>query len=175
MLAAGAGPLSRRGVFASQEMQKVRGLQFRQPISLARFVDQKRKGDCSFVTKHPRVMAVAQSNSGKSGSFVAKGLLVFAQLRDVLAAKNSPVVPQKNQDGRSPGPQRAKTNVSPIAIGKGDLGESAAEGILHASSILSSGSRTVKHSACWLCVSTLDTSFPLADRHAACVYNPAPP
>jgi hypothetical protein len=59
MLAAGAGPLSRRGVFASQEMQKVRGLQFRQPISLARFVDQKRKGDCSFVTKHPRVMAVA--------------------------------------------------------------------------------------------------------------------
>jgi hypothetical protein len=102
-------------------------------------------------------MAVAQSNGGKSGSFVAEGLLVFAQLRDVLAAKNSPVVPQKNQNGRSPGPQRAKTNVSPIAIGKGDLGESAIEGIFHASSILSSGFRAVKHHACGFCVSTLDT------------------
>jgi len=102
-------------------------------------------------------------------------LLVFAQLRDVLAAKNSAVVPQKDHNGWLPGPQGAKTNVPPIAVGKGDLGESAAEGILHASSILSSGSRTVKHSDCWLCVSTLDTSFPLAVRHAACVYNPAPP
>jgi hypothetical protein len=67
-------------------------------------------------------------------------LLVFAQLRDVLAAKNSPVVAQKNQNGRLPGPQRAKTNVSPIAIGKGDFSESAVEGIFHSSSIFSSGS-----------------------------------
>jgi hypothetical protein len=74
-------------------------------------------------------------------------LLVFAQLRDVLTAKNSAVVAQKNQHGRLPGPQRAKTNVPPIAIGKGDLGESAAEGIFHASSILSSGSRAVKRRA----------------------------
>jgi hypothetical protein len=59
MMAAGAGALSRRGVFASQEMQKVRGLQFRHTISLAGFVDQKRKGDAGFVTKHPRVIAVA--------------------------------------------------------------------------------------------------------------------
>jgi len=93
-------------------------------------------------------------------------LLVFAQLRDVLAAKNSPVVPQKNQNGRLPGPQRAKTNVPPIAIGKGDLGESAVEGIFHASSIFGSRSRVVKHAASGLCVSTPDT---------ACVYNPAPP
>jgi hypothetical protein len=59
MMAAAAGALSRRGVIASQEMQKVRGLQFRHTISLARFVDQKRKGDASFVPKHPRVIAVA--------------------------------------------------------------------------------------------------------------------
>jgi hypothetical protein len=155
MMAAGAGALSRRGVFASQEMQEVRGFQFRHTISLAGFVDQKRKGDASFVTKHPCVIAVAQSNGGKSGSLVAEGLLVFAQLRDVLAAKNSAVVPQKNQNGRLPSPQRAKTIVLPIAIGKGDLGESAAEGIFHASSILSSGSRAVKRRACGLWVLTL--------------------
>jgi hypothetical protein len=164
MVAAGAGAPSRRRVFASQEMQKVRGLQFRHSISLACFVDQKRKGDAGFVTKHPRVMAVAQSNGGKGGSFVAEGLLVFAQLRYVLAAKNSPVVPQKNQNGRSRGPQRAKTNGSPIAIGKGDLGESAVEGIFHASSILSSGSCAVKHHACGFYVSTLDTFISSARR-----------
>jgi hypothetical protein len=83
-------------------------------------------------------------------------LLVFAQLRDVLATKNSTVVPQKNQNGRLPGPQRAQANVPPIAIGKGDLGESAVEGIFHASSILSSGSRAVKRRPCGLRVLALD-------------------
>jgi hypothetical protein len=39
MVAASAGAPSRRGVFASQEMQRVRGLQFRHSISLACFVD----------------------------------------------------------------------------------------------------------------------------------------
>jgi len=56
---------------------------------------------------------------------------VFAQLRDVLAAKDSPIVPEKNQYGRLSGPQRAKTNLTPIAIGKSNLCEPAAEGIFH--------------------------------------------
>src|ERR1700675_69936 len=147
MMAAGASALSRYGVFASQEMQEVRGLQFCHAINLAGFVDQKRKSDAGFFTEGSRVGAVAQSNRGKSGSFVPEGLLMFAQLRDVLAAKDSSIVPEKYENGRLPGPQRAKTNVPPIAIGKGDLGKSAAEGIFHASSILSSGSRAVKRRA----------------------------
>jgi hypothetical protein len=161
MMAAGAGPPSRRCVFASQEMQKVRGLHCRHTIGPAGFVDEEWKGDASFVTKHPRVVAVAESNGGKSSSFVAEGLLVFAQLRDVLAAKDSPVVPQKNQNGRLPGPQRAKTKVLPIAIGKDDLGEPAAEGIFHDSSILSRGSPAVKSCASILWVSTPDVLISL--------------
>jgi hypothetical protein len=54
-------------------------------------------------------------------------LFVFAQLRDVLAAKDSSIVPEKNQNGGLPGPQRAKSNLEPIAIGKGDLREPAAK------------------------------------------------
>jgi hypothetical protein len=72
---------------------------------------------------------------------------VFAQLRDVLAAKDSAVMSQKNQNGSLPGPQRAKTNLLPIAIRKDDLCEPAAERIFHASSILSSALPTVKRSA----------------------------
>jgi hypothetical protein len=126
MMAAGTRALSCRGILAPQKMQKVRRLQFHRAISLARFVDQKRKGDARFFAKYSRIIAVAQSDRGKGGSFVAEGLLVLAQLRDVLAAKNSAIVAEKNQHGSLPGPQRAKSDFPPIAIGKGDLCEPAA-------------------------------------------------
>ena len=146
-MAAGAGPPSRRCVFASQEMQKVRGLHCRHTIGPAGFVDEEWKGDARFFTKYSRIIAVAHSDRGKGGSFVAEGLLVFAQLRDVLAAKDSSVVPEKNQHGRLRGPQRAKKNPLPIAIGKADLCEPAAEGFFHAFPILGRAYRTVKRSA----------------------------
>jgi hypothetical protein len=59
MMAAGSGALSRYGVFASQEMQEVRGLQVGHAITLPLFVDQKRKGNARFFTKHPCIIAVA--------------------------------------------------------------------------------------------------------------------
>ena len=126
MMAAGTRALSRRGIFTPQKMQEIRGLQFHRSISLARFVDQKWKGDSRFLAKHSCVIAVAQSNRDKKGSAVAKGLFVFAQLRDMLAAKNSAIVAQKNQHGSLFGPQRAKSDFPPFAIGKGDLCEPAA-------------------------------------------------
>jgi hypothetical protein len=126
MMAAGTRALSRRGIFTPQKMQEIRGLQFHRAISPARFVDQKRKVDARFFAKYSRIIAVAQSDRSKGGSFVAEGSLVFAQLRDVLAAKNSAIVAEKNQHGSLPGPQRAKSDFPPIAIGKGDLCEPAA-------------------------------------------------
>ncbi len=72
---------------------------------------------------------------------------MFAQLRDVLAAKDSSVVPEKYQNGRLSGPQRAETNFLPIAIGKADLCEPAAEGFFHSFPVLSRAYRAVKCSA----------------------------
>jgi hypothetical protein len=46
---------------------------------------------------------------------------MFAQLRDVLAAEKSSVVPEKNQYRRLRGPQRTETNLPSIAIGKDNL------------------------------------------------------
>lgn len=96
MMAAGTSSLSCLGVVLAKKMQEVSEPQLRRAISLARFVYQKWKGDTRFLAKHPRISAISQSNCGQSGSYVSKRLLVFAQLRDVLAAKDSPVVPEKN-------------------------------------------------------------------------------
>jgi hypothetical protein len=100
MMACGARTFSRCGIFASQEMQEVSGLQFRSAIGLSGFINQQREGDARFFTKQPSVIAVPESNRGKRRTLVPERLLMFAQLRDVLAAKDSSVVAEKNEDGR---------------------------------------------------------------------------
>jgi hypothetical protein len=72
---------------------------------------------------------------------------VFAQLRYVLAAKDSAVVAQENHDGGSFVPQGAEPRLMTIAIGKRDKGELIAEGRFHATSILCSRQSTVKRRA----------------------------
>ena len=42
--------------------------------------------------------------------FFTEGLLVFAQLRDVFAAEDSPVVAKENEDGGIVFPERAETD-----------------------------------------------------------------
>jgi hypothetical protein len=48
---------------------------------------------------------------------------MLAQLREVLAAKDSTVVPQEYQDSGLLGPQRPKKHFPSIGIGKRDLCE----------------------------------------------------
>jgi hypothetical protein len=72
-------------------------------------------------------MTITQSDSGKRSTFFAEGLLVFAQLRDMLAAKDSSVVPQEYDYSGRGGPQRTKSNFAPIGIGEHDICQFAAE------------------------------------------------
>jgi hypothetical protein len=123
MLSAGSRPFPCCCVILAKEMQKVCRLQFHGPVGPARFVDQKREGKARFLPKHSRVIAVAQSNRGQGSSFISERLLVLAQLRDVLAAKDSTVVPEEYQDSWLLGPQRPKQHLPPIGIGKRDLCE----------------------------------------------------
>jgi len=58
VMAARARSFSRLGIFLSQEMQQVRGLQFRRAIGFAVFVDQKREGDAGFIAKSACVIGV---------------------------------------------------------------------------------------------------------------------
>lgn len=67
--------------------------------------DQKRKGDAGLFAKNTGVSPVAESDGGQARSAVEEGLLVCAQLRDVLAAENSAVVAKEDQDCRGPFPE----------------------------------------------------------------------
>jgi hypothetical protein len=58
-------------------------------------------------------------------------LLVFAQLRDVLAAKNSSIVTQKNNHGWLVRPQRSQPRLLAIAIRENDIGKLAAKRLRH--------------------------------------------
>ncbi len=66
-------------------------------------------------------MTITQSDGGKRSTFLAEGLLAFAQLRDMLTAKDSSVMPKEDDYGTRGGPQRAKSNFAPVGIGEHDL------------------------------------------------------
>jgi hypothetical protein len=60
---------------------------------------------------------------------------VLAQLRDMLAAEDSPVVPQENQNGRLIPPKRAELDLAPIGIRQYNAGQRLAERAGHRSTI----------------------------------------
>ena len=56
---------------------------------------------------------------------------MFAQLRDVLTAKNSSIVTKKNDDSRLALPQRTQTNFSPKGVRENDVCELLAQSFHH--------------------------------------------
>ena len=86
------------------------------PVRLALLVNQQLKMDVRFIAESSRVGQVAQADGGQSGPLLQKRLLVIAQLRDVLAAENSAVVPKEYQHRRPVFPQRAQPNQSFVAV-----------------------------------------------------------
>jgi len=132
------------GVVAAKQMQQVRGFQSCGSISQPLLVDQQGKRDPGFLAEKPRVLAVPQSDGGQSGALFPEGFLVLAQLRDVLTAENSAVVPQKNEHRGPARPQRTENYFPSIAIGKSDLRQPGAKRFFHDVSILSSASLAVK-------------------------------
>ena len=113
-------------------MQGVGLLQLQRLIGFTLLVDQQRKIDAGFVAKCARIAEIAQSHGGKLRAFFFKLFLVFAQLRDMLAAENSTVVAQKHDHGRLVLPQRTELDFVPIHIRQHDMGQSGAIGRLHA-------------------------------------------
>jgi hypothetical protein len=56
---------------------------------------------------------------------------MFAQLRDMLAAKDSSIVAKKNDDGGLVLPQRTEANFLAIRVGENDVCELLAESFRH--------------------------------------------
>lgn len=136
--------LARYRIVASQKMKEISGLQLRSAIGLPEFINQKRESDAGLVTKLAGIDAVSQTNRGESRTFVANRFFVLAQLRGMLAAENSSIVAQKNDDRRLFVPQRSKSDLPSIAIRERNEGQLAAERTNHGAFIMSSALRGVK-------------------------------
>jgi hypothetical protein len=119
-------------IIGTSEVQQVGGGQIGDRVSLALFVDQQRKIDARFFAENAGVVAIAKADGGQGSAFVQEGLLVFAQLRDVLAAKNSSVVPQKNDYDRLALPQRTQPNFLSIRVGEHQIRKPLAQSFAHA-------------------------------------------
>jgi hypothetical protein len=68
------------------------------------------------MTKGMCVSGIAQTHRCQVRATLPKFVFMIAQLRDVLTAKDSPVVPQKNQHDRRFSPQGTESHLLPICI-----------------------------------------------------------
>jgi hypothetical protein len=123
----GVSALARDSVIATQEMKQVRTLQFGGAVGSAVRVNQKRKCDASLFAEQPRVAEVAHADRREIRSTRLDFSLMLAQLRDVLAAKYSTVVTQKNDDRWLGLPQRTEAHRALVGIGKNDCGQLGAK------------------------------------------------
>jgi hypothetical protein len=101
-------------------------------ICHALFIDQERELDAGFIAEKPGIAHVAQPDGGNVRAFLLEFFFECAQLRDMLAAKNSTIVAQKDQDGRTVLPQKAQAGCIAFGIGQGNSGKFAAIGLSHA-------------------------------------------
>jgi hypothetical protein len=95
--ALGASPRLR--VLGAEEMEQVRGFQFCRLVSDPFGIDQQREQDPGLLAEPAGIIHVAQPDRRQRGSGLLEFGLVLAQLRDMLAAEDSAVVPQKDNYG----------------------------------------------------------------------------
>jgi hypothetical protein len=112
------GAFSGDGILASQQMKQRGLLQFSCAISFHLRIHKKGKCDACLFAENPRIAQITQPDRREICAARLDFLLVLAQLRDVLAAKHSAVVAQKNDHRRPIGPNRAEshgplTNIGP--------------------------------------------------------------
>jgi hypothetical protein len=118
-------------VFA-QQVDQCSVTQANSLIGFTLFIDEKRELDAGFLAEKFGVVGIAQSNRGKTCAFLLELGFKFAQLRDVLAAKDSTVVPKEDHHGRPGLPQGPETSRLAVDVGKGYSSQLAAERFAHA-------------------------------------------
>ena len=129
----GFGSFACYRVVLAEEVKHGRGAKAYSLVGLAFVVNKKREVDLGVVAKLPRISDVAQPDRSQSGAFCFERFLMFAQLRDVLAAEDSPVVPKEDNHGWPLRPQAAQSHWIAIDVRKGDAGQLAAVSVRHGS------------------------------------------
>jgi hypothetical protein len=109
------------GVIAAEQVQQVPGFQSRGLVGSAIGIDEQRKFDAGFFAEEAGIAHVAQANGGQTGSGLAEFLFVAAQLRDVLAAEDSTVVAQEDNDRGIFLPERAEADIVASRFGQDNV------------------------------------------------------
>jgi hypothetical protein len=120
--AARAGPC---GSVAAEEMEERRRTEPGRAIRLPPLVDQG--GDPRLLAEGAGVGPVPEPHGGQARPRGDERRLVLAQLRDVLAAEDSAVVAEEDQDRRAVGPQRVEPHRGPVGVGERDPAEPLGE------------------------------------------------
>jgi hypothetical protein len=146
----GFGAFACARVVRPQEVKQVRFFEAEFAIGNALIVNQKRKGDVVFLAKKAGVIDVAQADGGNSRAALTEMLKVLAQLRDVLLAENSTIMPQKDDDGGRISPQGTECYGLAVHVRQRDGSESRAIAFSHGETL-----------SCWQeCVSSGGSRFP---------------
>ena len=107
VVAGGFGAFAAFEIVAAQEVEEVGFAEVGELVSLAVCVDEEGKVDAGFLLEEACVAGVAEADGGEGGALFAEGLLMFAQLRDVLATEDSAVVAEEYEDSGLRFPKRA--------------------------------------------------------------------
>jgi hypothetical protein len=113
-------------VFA-QKVQQGSVFQSQSFICFAFVIDKKRELDAGFLAEEPGIRGVAQADHSQMSAFTFELGFKFAQLRDVLSAEDSTVMPKEDHHGRSALPQGAKARRLAVGLRKSNSSELAAE------------------------------------------------
>ena len=93
------GSGSRFCVVAPEDVKHVSRFQGCGLVGFPFRIDQQWKRDAGLITKEASIMYIAESHRSQRGSGVPEVVLVFAQLRDMLAAKDSAIMPKEDNYG----------------------------------------------------------------------------
>lgn len=104
-------------VVGAQHMKYGSILQSNRVVSNFVFVDQQRKSDAGVFAEDASVSHVAEADGGNPCSLELESFFAFAQLRDMLTAENSTVMPKKGHHAGLGCPQRTQPNLLAFRVG----------------------------------------------------------
>ena len=124
----GAGALASRHVVATQKVEKGGAAQAGHAVGLPLLVNEQGKSDAGLFPEQAGIILIAEPDGGQARTVLMEFPLVLAQLRDVLAAEESTVMPKEGDHRRAIGPERAEPHLVALSVGQDDGRKTRTEG-----------------------------------------------
>ncbi len=120
-------PFARLQIVFAQKVEQCSVAQANGFIGFALVINQKRELDAGFLAEELGIAGIAQPNYRQMSAFLLELGFEFAQLRDVLSAEDSTVMPKEDHHGGSGLPQRSEPRLLAVGVRERYSGELAAE------------------------------------------------